>query len=196
MRSLPLPVPALAGGGVALRPWRVDDVDHLVSAWKDPEVLRWTPVPDDAGPEKAAAWIAGARHRLETATALDLVVVDGGGTAVGEVGLSDLGHDRRVALIGWWTAAHARGRGVATQAVGLLARWALGPPLDLAAILARIHPDNEGSLAVARAAGFWTLASRDNPEIIMVAATPQRPGPTGIDREVLAGGEHKTTQRG
>ena len=106
MRSLPLPVPALAGGGVTLRPWRVDDVDHLVSAWKDPEVLRWTPVPDDAGPEKAAIWIAGARHRLETATALDLVVVDGGGTAVGEVGLSDLDHDRRVALIGWWTAAH------------------------------------------------------------------------------------------
>ena len=196
MRRLPLPVPALAGGGVALRPWRVDDVDHLVSAWKDPEVLRWTPVPDDAGPEKAAIWIAGARHRLETATALDLVVVDGGGTAVGEVGLSDLDHDGRVAQIGWWTAAHARGRGVATQAVSLLARWALGPPLDLTAILARIHPDNEGSLAVARAAGFRTLATRDNSEIVMVAATPQRPRPAGIDPDVLAGEEHKTTQRG
>jgi len=49
---------------------------------------------------------------------------------------------------------------------------------------------------VARAAGFRTLATRDNQEIIMVAATPQRPGPTGVDREVLAEGEHKTTQRG
>ena len=196
MRRLSIPVPALAGGGVALRPWRVDDVDHLVSAWKDPEVLRWTPVPDDAGPEKAAIWIAGASHRLETATALDLVVVDDGGTAVGEVGISDLDHDRRVALIGWWTAAHARGLGVATQAVGLLVGWALGPPLDLAAILARIHPDNEGSLAVARAAGFRTLATRDNPEIVMIAATPQWPGPTGVDREVLIEGEHKATRRG
>ena len=179
MRSLAFPVPALEGGGVALRPWTVDDVDHLVSAWKDPEVLRWTSVPDDAGPEKATAWIAGADNRLETATALDLVVVDEGDTAVGEVGLSELDHDRRVALIGWWTAGHARGRGFATQAVNLLVEWALDSPLDLAAVVARIHPDNEGSLAVARATGFRSLATRGHREVVMIAMSPQRLRPTG-----------------
>jgi RimJ/RimL family protein N-acetyltransferase len=189
-------MPTLAGGGVTLRPWRVDDANHLVSAWKDPEVIRWTPVPDDPGPEKATIWIAGAMRRLATAKALDLVAVDDDGTAVGEVGLSGLDHDRRVALIGWWTAAHARRRGIATQAVGLLVEWALGPPLDLAAILARIHPDNEGSLAVARSAGFRTLATRDDQEVVMVATAPQRPGPTGVDWQVLAEGRHKATQRG
>ena len=55
--------------------------------------------------------------------------------------------------IGYWVKAGARGRGVATRALALLARWAFDE-LGAARVELRAEPDNVGSQRVAEKAGF------------------------------------------
>ena len=144
--------------GLVLRPWAVDDRDVLVAAWADPEVRRWTAVPDDASPDAAARWIAGGWRRREEGLALDLVGVSvDDGRILGEVGLSAFDTARRAARIGWWTAASERGRGVATAMVRAMTGWAHDGPLALRVVVAEVDPANPASVAVARAAGYELL---------------------------------------
>ena len=144
--------------GLVLRPWAVDDRDALVAAWVDPEVRRWTAVPDDVSPDAAARWIAGGWRRREEGLALDFVGVSvDDGRILGEVGLSAFDTDRRAARIGWWTAAPERGRGVATAMVRAMTDWAHDGPLALRVVVAEVDPANPASVAVARAAGYELL---------------------------------------
>jgi RimJ/RimL family protein N-acetyltransferase len=57
------------------------------------------------------------------------------------------------ASVGYWVAAHARGRGVATHAVLLLARWAFAD-LGIGRLQLTCGPDNVASQRVAAKAGF------------------------------------------
>ena len=57
-----------------------------------------------------------------------------------------------MAQFGYWIAEDARGRGYATRAVILMTRWLFD--LGAARVFLTIVADNEGSVAVARRAGF------------------------------------------
>jgi RimJ/RimL family protein N-acetyltransferase len=140
-----------------LRPWRLEDAPALVAAWADPEVQRWTGVPEQRDLAAAERWIAGDAQRRRRWLSLDLVV-ERGGVVAGEVGLSSIERQTGTAEIGWWTAPAHRRRGVASTAVELVARWAeteLG--LDLHA---RCDPANPASAAVARRAGVRVTEAR------------------------------------
>ena len=164
--GLTLPSPPLTGESVVLRPWRSDDAPALVAAWADPEIRRWAEVPAETGLDAASIWITGQALRRERRMALDLAVVDADGS-----------------VIGWWTAADARGRGVATEAVALLTGWALGGQLGLSVVVARVDAANVASLAVARRAGYSEVAGGESdPQVMLV----RRSG-SGDDR-VRAGG--------
>ena len=157
---LVIPDPPLVVDGLELRRWAIDDRDDLVVAWADPEVRRWTAVPDDADSDAAARWIAGEQRRREAGLALDLVgVAVNDGRVLGEVGLSTFDLKRGAARIGWWVAASERGRGVATSMVGVLTAWAHAGPLALRTVVAEVDSANPASVAVARAAGFGLLSS-------------------------------------
>ena len=69
---------------------------------------------------------------------------------------------------------------VATEAVSLLAQWALGP-LGLAARGAEGDPDNVGSLAVARTAGFEDLGRPVDGRTVLVARPPRVVGGAPLD---------------
>lgn len=154
--ALPIPEPPLADGFVRLRPWTTDDVEQLVAAWSDPEVRRWTSVPEKRGPADALRWIASERLRRERGLALDLVVspADPDDAAVlGEVGMVPLAGGPSRAELGWWVAAAQRRRGVATRAVGLFARW-LRDELEFAELFAEVDTDNPPSIWVAERCGL------------------------------------------
>ncbi|HEX6420821.1 MAG TPA: GNAT family N-acetyltransferase [Acidimicrobiales bacterium] len=165
-RPLRLPDPPLSDrvAGIALRPWRPapGDVAALVAAWSDPEIAARTRVPDDRSPAAAARWIRGEPARRGAGLCLDLVVapLQGGGTAgdavLGEVGLRNVQARPGRAEVGWWIAPAARGRGLATAAVDLLAGWALAV-LGLDQVWARVGHGNPAAARVAAGAGFARL---------------------------------------
>lgn len=147
-----------------------------MAAWADPAVVGASPVPADATPHGARRWICGESQRRARGLALDLVIGPLDGDPVwGEVGLR--GFDMAVgrAEIGWWLAPDARGRGVASAAVDRLATWALGPPLDLRQVWARIGRTNRASAGVAAAAGFRRLGAAGATDIWSREAIPDGP---------------------
>jgi RimJ/RimL family protein N-acetyltransferase len=153
--ALALPDPPLSDGVIALRAWTPADVPALVEACQDPAIPRWTLVPSpytaaDAHSylqRVAAGWDAGAGASLAIVDAAD------GDAPLGAVGLNAIDWDHRAADVGYWIAAPARGRGVATRAVELVAGWAFGT-LGIERLELRAHEDNTASQAVARRAGF------------------------------------------
>jgi RimJ/RimL family protein N-acetyltransferase len=150
--ALPLPDPPLTDGTVTLRPWAEADAAALAAAWADPEIRRWTGVPERADETAARWWIAGEADRRARGLALDLVI-DVAGAVAGEIGLVDVDPVSRTGEIGWWVGAQHRGSGLAAQGARLLSAWALSE-LCVDALLARCHRHNPASGAVARAAGF------------------------------------------
>jgi RimJ/RimL family protein N-acetyltransferase len=145
-----------------LRSWRCEDAGALVAAWDDEAVRRWTGVPDDRTVSAAVGWIGGERRRRRRRVALDLVVAPADRAddrVLGEVGLGPIQWDRRRAMIGYWTAAGERGRGVATEAVGLLSAWSVATlPLD--ETVAETAEANPASAAVLRTNGFDLVIDR------------------------------------
>ena len=172
-RPLRLPDPPLADALVKLRPWRPADAPTLAEAWADPEVARWTGVPAIADEAAARRWIGGDEERRRRGLSLDLVV-EVGTELAGEVGLA--GFDASgSAEIGWWVGSAHRGRGVATAAARLLAAWA-PEALGLASVVARCHPDNPASGAVARAAGFELVSATPEVEVWRLPTGGAGPG--------------------
>lgn len=175
---LVLPDPPLAVDELVLRPWSRGDAGALVTAWHDPEIARWNPVPDARDLDAAQRWIEREPGRRELGLALDLVVVEAAAPelVLGEVGLSSFDPARRGALVGYWMAAPARRRRVATRALAALAAWATDPdgPLALVALVARCDPANAASHGVAIAAGFEPRSrDRDGFELFVAEGGPR-----------------------
>jgi RimJ/RimL family protein N-acetyltransferase len=151
---LEFPVEGLSDGVVRLRPMADGDVDAVVAACQDPEIPRWTRVPTPYGEAEARAWLAEQGTRRDAGSALELVVVEEeSGELVGSVAIADIVWQEGRADLGYWVAKGARGQGIATRAVGLLARWALESlPIDRLQICA--EPENAASRRVAERCGF------------------------------------------
>lgn len=154
MTALRPPDPPLSDGVVVLRPWTDGDVAAITAACQDPQISRWTQVPSPYTPEDARLFIGLAARLWAAGTAAPLAITAAAdGTVVGATGLNAIDAGTASADLGYWVAAHARGRGVATRAVELVAEWAFGA-LALERLELRPHRDNAGSQAVARRAGF------------------------------------------
>jgi len=74
------------------------------------------------------------------------------GALLGSIDMGVNSHDYR-GHIGYWIAAPARGRGVCTRALMILARWALDE-LELQRLELITDPDNGASQRVAEKVGF------------------------------------------
>ena len=137
-----------------LRPWRADDIPAIVAACRDPLIPRFTFVPSPYLEDDARAWLAdlpGARERGER---IGLAIADPGSDALlGSVGLRIADWAQPRGDIGYWVAPEARGRGVATRAVRLLAAWSLDT-LHLGRLELVTHVENAASQRVAERAGF------------------------------------------
>ena len=72
---------------------------------------------------------------------------------VGSVGVHWLDREHRVAEVGYWVAREARGRGVASRAVRLVARWAI-ESCGIERLQLRADVLNEASQKVAEKSGF------------------------------------------
>jgi RimJ/RimL family protein N-acetyltransferase len=141
------PQPTLTDGRLTLRPPRDSDIPALVAACQDPEIPRWTRVPSPYTEEHARGWLASEIEGVR------LFAVNGEDRLLGSVSLMEVDLARGYAEIGYWVAAEARGRGVASGSVALLRDWAAAE-LGLTLIEILVHRDNSASLRVPARAGF------------------------------------------
>lgn len=147
------PDPPPSDGVVRLRLWHPDDLDQLVAGMQDPEIPRWTLVPDPYTEAEGVAWITSCADQWRRGEGAPFAVVDDADPRVvlGSIGLFT--RPMGVGHAGYCTFAAARGRGVATRALGLLATWAFSGA-RLARLELGVIPGNEASMRVAERAGF------------------------------------------
>ncbi|MGB3443816.1 MAG: GNAT family N-acetyltransferase [Actinophytocola sp.] len=134
----------LTAEGLVLRQWEDSDAAALVAIYRDPAMRRWVRVPVTTT-EEATAWVAAQQEGWQTGNRHSFAVVDDE-RLVGCVVVK-----RRVE-VGYWTAAHARGRDVASRGVRALADWALGNGATTLEL--RHQTDNAASCRVAEKSGF------------------------------------------
>jgi RimJ/RimL family protein N-acetyltransferase len=141
---------------VALRPWREDDVPDRMMLFADPLVQRFSwPHSEPYTEADARAFFAYARRAPadERELAFALVSPDDDADVLGGGSLHAVELPERRAAVGYWLAAHARGRGAATHATRLLARWGF-ERLGLERLELTCAPDNVASQHVAERCGF------------------------------------------
>lgn len=122
--------------------------DPLVQRFSWPRVTPYTEV------DARSFYAAQQRgQRAGTEISFALVAPDDDTAVLGGASLYGVERGERRAAVGYWLAAHARGRGVASHAVRLLANWSFAE-LGIARLELTCAPDNAASQAVAERCGF------------------------------------------
>jgi len=154
---MPDSVPAFAPletGRFRLRPLRPADaaeMHRLVNDWEVAKALARVPFPYPR--DLADEWIVSTAGRIASGEAYHLAIARReDDVLVGCCGLT-LGREDRAAELGYWVGRRHWGQGIAPEAAGRLARWALAN-LDLDRITASALTDNARSAAVLRRIGF------------------------------------------
>ncbi len=143
-----------------LRQWRLEDAAWYAECVQDAEVQRFTTDPPTLTPEDVAAAIAALADQPARAAYL---IADGeSGQRLGNIALDWAGG---VGDLSYWVASAARGRGVATHALTLLATAAF-EHLQLRELRLWTHEANTASRRVAERAGFRRVPARDRPRNI------------------------------
>ena len=154
MPRILLPDPPLTDGVVTLRPPTESDAEAVYEYCQDPEIGRWTVIPDPYSLEDARTWIASAGNGPAAGDEVGFVIASASDDSpLGSCGLTRIHWEDLRAEIGYVVAASARRKGLGTRALRLLSRWAL-EELGLERVEAPVHPRNEPSQRLARAAGF------------------------------------------
>jgi RimJ/RimL family protein N-acetyltransferase len=143
-----------------LRPWRGEDIERLVDAYRDPVLQRWTTHSVEST-EDASRWLEAQkdgwkrRDRFSFAVLLDQPRA-GDSRLAGHVVLKMVDPTAGSAQVGYWTAAHVRGRGVAPRALEAVTVWAFDTfavdGLDRLELLHQV--DNHASCRVAQKAQY------------------------------------------
>lgn len=119
----------LTDGRVGLRPYRASDVDALFEAARESmaTVGRWLPwCHTHYAREETTEWIGSRSQVWKDGIEYSFSIVDASsGALLGGCGLNQIDHAVRRANLGYWVRASAEGRGYATAAARLLARWGI-----------------------------------------------------------------------
>jgi 8-oxo-dGTP diphosphatase len=137
-----------------LRPLRATDaaeLHRLVNDWEVAKTLARVPFPYSR--DLAEDWIASTADRIAEGEAYHLAIARREDDVL--VGCCGLTRDRedRSAELGYWIGRRHWGQGIAPEAAGRLARWALAN-LDIDRITASALTDNARSAAVLARIGF------------------------------------------
>ena len=155
MPKIVLSAEPLIDGPTALRPWRESDIDAIVAACQDPEIVRWTSVPEQYGEVDARLYLlqrhesshAGATAPFAIVSSKDLDQL------LGSISLLRPAWEHARAEVGYWLAREARGQGHATRALRLIAAFGF-ESLGLERIELLAASGNPGSQRVAERGGF------------------------------------------
>lgn len=155
MTNRDAPQPTLTDGVVTLRPWRPADAEAVFAACQDPEIPRFVPIPQPYTLDDGRWFVTHAAEESAIGASAHFAIVDPATDrllgAISRHGPSDPAGHR--AMVGYWLALQARGRGVATRAVRLLVGWTF-EATDVIRLELYTDVANERSGRVALRAGF------------------------------------------
>jgi [ribosomal protein S5]-alanine N-acetyltransferase len=152
-RRLTYPEPKLRDGVVRLRPWSDADLACVEAATHDPYIPETTTVPAVFTEAEGLAWIERQRNRQTSGEGISLAIAEvSSDDALGAAVLM-LGFRAGTVSIGYWLVPAARGHGLASRAVLMLAPWAL-TQAGVARVEALVEPDNTASQRILEVAGF------------------------------------------
>ncbi|WP_328297458.1 GNAT family N-acetyltransferase [Streptomyces sp. NBC_00435] len=164
-----------SAAGLVLRPWEPGDAGALVEAYRDPAMRHWQ-TERVGGVEDAERWLEAQRLGRESGDRLGFAVYEApreapyGSRLVAGAMLKRTAAGPGALEAGYWTVAGARGRGVASRALGALTAWAFeafaADGLERIELLHQM--DNAASCRVAEKTGYAL-------ERILPAAPPAFP---------------------
>jgi RimJ/RimL family protein N-acetyltransferase len=148
------PDPPLTDGVVTLRPWGEDgDVEVITAACNDPAIATFLDqIPSPYTADDAREYIELTRVAWDEGTMTNFAMTMDG-RAVGSIGVRWYEPEQGNAEVGYWVAPDARGLGVCTSALRLVARWVFEQP-GMERLQLRADEANEPSNRVAQKAGF------------------------------------------
>ncbi|MBQ0864200.1 GNAT family N-acetyltransferase [Streptomyces sp. RK75] len=163
-----------ASPALVLRPWRMADAAALAEGSGDPATRQWASSAVDNEAD-GVRWVQAQQRDWATGERFGFAVLEARPgpvceQLVGSVVLKGVASGKPAAEVGYWTAAHARGRGVAPRALEALTSWAFDTfEADGLERLELLHQvDNLASCRVAR-------KSRYDFDTILPAAPPSFP---------------------
>ena len=109
---------------VTLVPLAREHLPAVEALLDDPDVLRFTRIPEPPPPGFAETWFGRYERARRDGTREAFALVDGDGEFLGLALAPRIDHEARTAELGYVVAPAARGRGVATAALRLLTDWA------------------------------------------------------------------------
>jgi RimJ/RimL family protein N-acetyltransferase len=139
---------------VALTPLCVLHVRELEALVTDPDVRRFTRVPDPPPPGFVQTWYGAYEEGRKRGTREMFAIVEQeGGRFLGIAVAPEIDRTARTAELGYVVAPAARGHGVATGALRLLTDWAFAE-LGMERLELLISVENDASKRVAARCGY------------------------------------------
>lgn len=167
----------IRGEGLLVRRPREADAKAILAACRDPEISRFTRVPADMTLDDVHGFReSGARDAADGSAFHGIVIDEDDGRLLGACGLVEVDWQDLVGEVGYWTAAHERGTGVATRAARAVCRFAFDE-LGLERVDLEASATNPGSNAVAQRLGFTLEGTRRR------AFVPGHTGASAASRE-------------
>jgi RimJ/RimL family protein N-acetyltransferase len=148
-----LPAEPLVDGPTVLRSWRDSDAAAVTAACQDPEIARWTRVPDNYTESDARAFLLYRHDAVLAGAAAPFAVVSADDRLLGSVALIGIEWPHLRGEVGYWLAPEVRGQGHATRAVRLACAWGFDA-LGLERIVLHAAIKNVASQRVAERSGF------------------------------------------
>jgi RimJ/RimL family protein N-acetyltransferase len=142
----------LTDGVVTLRVPDERDVDSLVSACSDPDIIRFTRVPTPYRRTDGEAFIRQSREGFARGDAFAFVIATASTDDLAGTILLGI-HGQGVGEVGYWVRKEDRGLGYASRATRLLAEWGIRA-LGLVRVELHAFPENVASQRVAEKVGF------------------------------------------
>jgi RimJ/RimL family protein N-acetyltransferase len=143
-----------------IRPLVLNDATGVYAAVdrSRPELARWMVwyQPGYAAAD-AAEWVQRSCAQHEARTAYHFAICDDLGALVGAISLEDVDARTGMALLGYWVATPAAGRGAAAEAIRQVLDWA-SSETSIRRVWALIARDNHASRRVAEANGLRPVA--------------------------------------
>lgn len=165
-----------------LRPFRIGDAGEVAAACTDPDIVRFTFMPEGLTDVGAQKWIELANEWWPRGHPRFAIVDSADDRLLGQVGMAVDEHQRSAEAY-YWVAPVARRRGIASRALGLVADWAFDESVERLFLL--IHPENEPSNRLAERLGLtregilrsYEPFKGDRPDLVSWSLLPHDPRP-------------------